>query len=425
MVGTVISNSLTKYSIAGENLWQGKSHKNVWWNSYYSRWDGLIPYDEAGGLSTQGDFYIVKDITGTPSWTTIQLEDRGSGRPTIFWDDTGKTLYCASFHDTTTEYWEIAYNSGTDAYSFSVGTSGSGETVTGIARDSGGSVNTGSLYVYPNGDVWVALFTTAGLILNRRTGGSWNGTVVNLDNTIGEGACTLNSFVNGGTTYIYVFSTEDGAIANSEYNAYYIDQDHATPFTAGNWTEDTITAQGLFSVDADNHCDSVADDSNNIYIVIKGDTGTTGETQIGVIKRTAGGTITGHTVYAQPASSADYRTRPSIAYDVTNQKLYVAYSKENTGDLDAWVVSCDLTDLDTWSAETDLFVIATRDFNNVRSPQQNFQCTNTTGLLFVAAQDAAAGGADDDDAYYSLVTIAGVAFKPYWAIKRSNLIGAR
>ena len=405
MAGVVITNSLTLFDITGENKWQGKSHVVVWWNSWQSRWDGLIPYNEAGGLPTNGHNWIIKDVTGAQTWTAHELEDRASGRCTVFWDDAGKLLHVVSFHDTTSEYWEIAYNSGTDTYSFSVGSAGAGETVTGMSRSAGDAINTGSIYKYPNGDVWVALLTNGGLILNRRTGGSWNGSVVNLDSALNGGCATLNHFVNGGTNYVYVFSTEDGAETNAEWNAYFIDEDAVAPFTAGNWTEDTIVAETEFSTESDNHVDSVRDNATeSIYIVVKTGDPTTGETLIGVLKRTAAGTYTSHEVYQKQASTADDRTRPCIALDGENGKLYVAYNKEDTGDLDAWYTTADLSDLDTWAAETELFVIATRDFGNLRSPQQNFNATPTTDLLFIAAQDAVAGD-DDDDAYYSLVTI--------------------
>ena len=406
MAGTVIANSLTLFDITGENVWTGKTHTVVWWNSWQSRWDGLIPYDEAGGLLNSGDNWIAKDVNGTVVWTAHELDDRSSARMAIFWDDAGKTLYAVGFHDTTSEYWEMTYNSGTDTYAFGVGVAGLGEDVTSISRTSGGSVNPGSIYKYPNGDVWIALLTNGGLILNRRTGGSWNGSIVNLDSALNQGAVTLNHFVNGGTNYVYVFSSEDGLETNAEWNAYFIDEDAAAPFTAGNWTEDTIVAETEFSTESDNHVDSVRDNATeSIYIVVKTGDPTTGETLIGVLKRTAAGTYTSHEVYQKQASTADDRTRPCIALDGENGKLYVAYNKQTSGDLDAWYVTADLSDLDTWAAETELFSIATRDFGNLRSPQQNFNADPTTDLLFIAAQDAVAGD-DDDDAYYSLVTIA-------------------
>ncbi len=65
MAGTVIAKSLTKLSGGGgELVWTGKSHTCVWWNSYQSRWDGVIRYDEDGGLSIGGDNWIAKDVTG-------------------------------------------------------------------------------------------------------------------------------------------------------------------------------------------------------------------------------------------------------------------------------------------------------------------------------------------------------------------------
>ena len=78
-VGAVIANSLTKYTLgSGTSDWHGKTNKSVWWNTWQSRWDGVIVYDEAGGLAVSGDHYIVKDVDGTPSWTTIEVDDRGS-----------------------------------------------------------------------------------------------------------------------------------------------------------------------------------------------------------------------------------------------------------------------------------------------------------------------------------------------------------
>ena len=399
MAGTLIANSLTKWEVIinPDKAWTGKSLKAVWWNSYQSRWDGIIPYDEAGALSSAGDHWLAKDVNGTVSWTAHELDDRSTGRATIYWDDAGKTLYVASFHNTTCEYWEMSYDSGTDAYSFSVGSARSGETITGIARQA--TSMPGSMIKVPNGDVWVAILNNSGLQLNRRTGGSWNASVVTLDAALDNGCCTLNYFVNGGTTYVWVFCGEDDAVVDAEWNAYFIDQDHASPFTAGNWTEDTVSA---VDGEADNHCDSVQDADENIYVAIKTKVTVTCDLLIGVLKRTPGGTYTTHDVYTLPAGGED-RTRPCIAIDEENDKLYVAYAEQGGGD--GFYVTADLTDLDTWAAETTIFNVASEDFDDLRSPQQDFTATPTTDLLFVAAHDVTAGG-EDEDVYHSLVTIA-------------------
>ncbi len=412
--GAWIPNSITRYDHSGEDFFQGKSYKSHWWNSYKSRWDGLIPYNESGFLHASGDHYIATDLTGTVSFAVgassaeIELEDRSSGRPTCYWDDAGKKLYVASFHDTTSEYWEISYNSTTDEYSFTVGSAGAGETITGMDRDGSGAINTGSIYVVPNGDVWVALLTLEeGLQLNRRNGGSW-GTMMVLDATLEEGIAVLAHFVDGGTTNVYVFSAEDESAANSEFNAYFIDQDHASPLTSGNWTEDTVAAQTLFSEDADNHIDLVKDDSENIYIVIKAAGSTVGHTNIGIIKRTPTGTYSGEDINTTPAASADSKSRPCIAYDKTNDKLYVAFGRQGADDDTATTyVTADLSDLTTWSSETDLFNHTDDCFANLRSPQQDFQGTDATGLLFTAPRKKAVGSAFDDDIFQSLITITG------------------
>jgi hypothetical protein len=409
-----IPNSLTEWTITGENFWQGKTHKNAWWNSYQSRWDGLIPYDEAGTLTEQGDFYIAGDITGTINWemgsgtNKIELEDRSSGRPTIYWDDTGKKLYAASFHDTTTEYWEITYNSTTDEYAFSVGTAGSGETVTGISRDSGGALHTGSMYVVPNGDVWVGLLTNSGLELNRRSGGSWNGSTVVLDATLDNGVCSINHFENAGTTYVYIFSAEDDLVTSAEFNAYYIDEDHASPMTAGNWTEDTVSAATLIGDVADNHIDTVRDSSNNIYIVGKSGTSTTGETLIYLLDRTPGGTYTAHEVTQKQASAANDRSRPCVAWDSTNDKIVIGYSKQQTGDLISWKTEADISDLDTWSADVEIFADSGNSISNLRTPQQNFAATNETGVLFIAERVIPAGDATGEDVVYNVHNIGAI-----------------
>ncbi len=391
MAGAIITGSET--ALGGP--WTGKGFTSCWWNSYQSRWDGAVPKDE--GEAT-GDNYVVKDITGTIAFTAIQLDDRGTSRICTFWDDAGKTLYAVGFHTTGSEYWEIAYNSGTDAYSYSVGADGAGEAVTGITREN--ADDSASLYVYPNGDVWVAVLNNAGLQLNRRTSGSWNGTTVNLDTGLDLGTATLNHFVDSGTTYIYVFSTEDSSVTDSEWNAYYIDQDAAAPMTAGNWTEDTIAAQTEFSVDADNHISSVRDNATEtIYIVLKLDSAIGSDTEIGLLKRTSGGTYTSHEIEDQDGAV----TRPAIALDSTNSKLYVAMHDE-AADAKVVYVTADLSDLDTWSARTDLFSLASNDFNNPRPPQQNFNATSVEDMLFVAELNAT-------NVYWSLVTIPAVGVK--------------
>lgn len=399
MAGTLIANSMTQWAgiMDSDKAWTGKSLKAVWWNSYQSRWDGLIPYEQDPPLSDSGDHWIAKDVNGTVSWTAHELEDRASGRATIYWDDAGKLLHVASFHNTTSEYWEMSYNSGTDAYSFSVGSAGSGETITGIARQT--TSMAGSMIKVPNGDVWVAILNNTGLHLNRRTAGAWNGSVVTLDSAINAGCCTLNYFVNAGTTHVYVFCSEDDLEAAAEWNAYFIDQAAADPFTAGNWTEDTISAA---DGEADNHCDSVRDSNENIYIAFKANVVAT-ETLIGVFKRTPAGTYTTHEVHPEPGGGED-RTRPCIAIEEENDKLYVAIAVQ--GSLgNGFYRTADLTDLNTWAAETELFSKASEGFDDIHSPQQDFTATPTTDLLFVAAHDTVLGG-EDEDVYHSLVTIA-------------------
>ncbi len=404
-VGTLIAGSLTNF-VTGDSDDEmiGKGYSSQWFNSHAGtsgRWDAVIAHDD--GVAA-GDFFVCKDVKGIPVYT-LELDDRTSSRPDIYWDDAARILYVASFHNVSCEYWELTYDDGTDTYSLSVGAERLGETITGIVRQQTGKI--GALYLYSNGDVWVSILNNAGLHLNRRTGGSWNGAILTLDAALDDGVVALTEFENGGTTNIYVISSEDESHASAEINAYFIDQDHVAPFVAGNWTEDPITIQGLLSTDANDHIDIVFDKVTEIiYVVLKTGNALVGEPLIAVLKRTPAGVYTAHTVSTKTGSTATDRTRPAIALDGENDELYVASSKQDTGDLPVFIVKADLADLDTWSAEELLFDLVGSEFNNVRAPQPNFNATGVTDLLFIAPRGTPPT-TNDDDLFHSLIDIAG------------------
>src|SRR5687768_934811 len=61
-------------TLGGGNQDYGKpNHSRAWYNSHRGRWDALIPKNDGG---TQGDdHYIVKDVSGSQTFTPVELEN--------------------------------------------------------------------------------------------------------------------------------------------------------------------------------------------------------------------------------------------------------------------------------------------------------------------------------------------------------------
>jgi hypothetical protein len=387
MSGSLISGSDTSSFDTitdGDKQYAGKSSRRIWLNSYQSRWDGLIPQLDVDS----SDHYVCTGIDGAPSFTAIELEHRSSGRPTIYWDDANKKLHCFSAHNTTSRFWTLDYDDVTDAYSYAVGDSVAGTggiTVTGMDRSTNSM--TMAMTKTPNGDIWV--FGIDGYVLKMQhstdDGATWETSATTLETTAGNGSVDCTYFTNGGTTYVCVFASEDDLVGGAAQYFFYIDQNHTTPTTATNWTDESSI---LPSVDAtavaDNHVCMCADSSSNIYAAFK-QGGASDQDDLKLIKRTAAGTWSG-TFEAWNDTAG--RTRPVIAVkkkdSSSDEELIIIAAV--TGD--GATVKYKTTDLDTisFSAETTIFedTEGSDAFNDPVVYQGDFVADSDSGFLVIA-----------------------------------------
>ncbi len=366
----------------------GKSRRLTWWNSYQSRWDGLLPKDDGGS----DDHYIFTGIDGTPVDTGIQLEDRSTGQPTIYWDDANKKLHCVSAHDSSFQYWTIDYNSTTDIYSFvsGQGVDGTGVTVSGLTRGSAKRDEGFGLTKTPNGYLWVFNCQNASnqiqMAYSTDSGATWS-TEITLG-TLSDRACVdATWFANGGTNYVCVFVSENGngGSAGREQRFYYIDEGNASPTTSGNWTNDSANIPAFdTSAEADDHCCMAKDSSENLYIVYKQEG--TGENDIKLITRSPTGTWGGtYEVWNDTAG----RTRPVVGIkkkdSSTDEELIVAASLTYAPRGTIVYKTTDLTTI-SFSAETTLFedTVGSDDLNDTIIYQSDFVATSDSGVFAIA-----------------------------------------
>ena len=414
MAGTEIVQSLTQYgSSPGDDALDGRSHAIVWWNAYQSRWDGVIPWDESPSPDTvRGNHYVAIGIKDNPpdygTEDTDLNEFRGSGRPTIYWDNAGKLLHVVSSHNSQFEYWRYTYDDGGDTYTMDVGLASNGEDIPGMERTATGMPI--GIIVTPNGLLWVASLSTAsGLHFNMRSAGvsgSWNGSAIVIESGISQGCTTMNYFTDSGVTNVWVFCSENDGVPNPEWNAHFLDQDDATPFATA-WTEDSWDKTGLDTENADNHCASVRL-GETILIAVKTDSTTVTNTLIGLWERLPDGTILPHNnISDYSATAADRRSRPSIAVDIFGW-VYVPYNQEQTADLNGWYKRAHISDLDTWEDEVEVFSNAGDSFTGVRTAQADFAHTPESGLMLVAERIAGSAALPGEDLWYNEVTVPNV-----------------
>ena len=142
----------------------GKPNQSrAWYNSHQDRWDALVPQDDGGPSGS--DHYLLKAVDEPPPagqlFTLLELEDRNTARTDVFWDDPNKKLYVFGSHATSSQFWRVGWDEGTDSYGLEVGIAGTGVEVPGITHSTFNRPAT--VYVSPNGGVWVAVMKNGAL----------------------------------------------------------------------------------------------------------------------------------------------------------------------------------------------------------------------------------------------------------------------
>jgi hypothetical protein len=296
----------------------------IWFNSYEDGWDALVPKSD-GGVSAS-DHYIMKDVSGNQIFTPVELEDRNSGRPDVFWDDAHKLLYVLGSHTTETKIWRVHYDDGADRYHIDPHTNG--VTVPGIAH---GSPNRpAAIYVSPNGALWVAVMTSRGLEVQQSLdgGASWMLAPINLDASASTGVVTWSHFVDGDTTHVGVFAGENaGTQRLTLFHFWHIAQ-RADPSLPSNWVHDSPELPGGSAV-ADDHVAAARDERGTLYFVAKTQGGAATDPLIILYTRTAGSVWSMYPV--TEAAEQPEQSRPSLVVDDDRAELYVFTTDTTAG----------------------------------------------------------------------------------------------
>jgi hypothetical protein len=383
MVGNLIPGSDTSsFDTISDNDkgYKGGPHRRIWSNPDHSRWDGLIPILDSGS----SDHYICTGIDGgTPSFTGIKLEYRNSGRPTTYRDNVNKKLHCFSSHNTTSRFWTLDYD---DAYTFAVGSEGAGGIeVPGMNRATNSMAM--AMTKSPNNHIWVFGMDDGVLKMQRSTdeGATWETSATILALTGGSGTVDCTHFNYNGTNYVCVYAAEDSDVSSADDFFFFIDENHAAPTTAGNWTDESSSLPAFdATAEADNHVCMAVTSGGKLGIVYKTGGGSTDD-DIKLVTRAADGAWTGS---FEVWNDSDNMTRPVIAtkkIDGANGEEFIIIAATTGG---GPTIKYKTTPVDTisFSAETTIFedTVDSDAFNDPVVYQADFVADSSSGFAVIA-----------------------------------------
>lgn len=313
MAGEHVTGTSTDGLVRETDSWGAKGdHRRIWWNSYQARWDAIVCEDQSN------EWHIYTDVTGTPA-QHADIDGRGSAKPTIEWDDPGKTLHVVFGHISDSQYYNVSYDSGTDTYSVPAGVStGTNYHDTGNNANDLGGDHAESLLLASDGSLWVAVIQSNTLQVTRSEdgGSSWEAVedlATGLTATAGQ--TTLVELDNAGTPEVHLLAVENDGGGKHFFT---IDRDAAT-IDSSNWTDNSSNIPAYGS--SDDHLSSAV--YNNVaYFATKNEETVSGEPFIIILERTAGGVWTEYTGYNVP-SSGDDPSRPAISIDTENEELHL------------------------------------------------------------------------------------------------------
>lgn len=381
LVSGLIVGSDTSTILNPDSYGKPNQHR-IWYNGYQNRWDALVPKND-GGVSAS-DHYIMKDVPGSQTFTSVELEDRNFARPDVFWDDAGRKLYVLGSQSAASEFWQVSYNNLTDSYGIAPNVNGI--TVPGIIHsgDGSGGDRPATLYVSPDGGVWVAVKNNALQIQYSGDGGAtWMPSPITLDNSAIVGVTTWIDFINQGRTFVGVFAAENGeSNVATKFSFWYIDQT-ADPSISSNWIDDSSNIPAPFGVEnSDDHVSAARDLDENVYFVVKTEGGNPTDPVIKLYRRTPGGTWSRFKV--TEAQEVSEQTRPSIVIDDENSEIYI-YTTDTFGG-NGSRLKAGLNSLGDLAANnfTTLFGRSDGIFNDLITPRQSVNSTSASGIVVMA-----------------------------------------
>ena len=254
---------------------------------------------------TLGKWHLWKKNGST--WTqSIQFTDNEKSRPDCYLDDQNGKLYIFISHTSRTLILRLSYVEGswTPDKGFPV-------EIPDFDFSSG---NPASFTRDTQGVLWAFLISASQLVsINSADDGfTWSQhaaikTGLNDD----SGLTDAVRFKIAGVPYVGVVYAENTS-PNSIYGFLY----HKDGDASAAWVDETGAITQFFGTEADDHISAISDTSGNIYVVTKTDGGGSTVASNGFLKRDAAGWHTFH------LNNDDGWTRPTVAYDETNEEIY-------------------------------------------------------------------------------------------------------
>ena len=374
---TVIAGVSTAGLTAPSDRWIKPVASAIWWNDDAQRWDGVLPRGN-------GEHWLVTGFTdATPTFVT-RLDANGQSRPDIAWNEATNDLFVHFTSTSTPTMTRLRYSSG--AYTVVTGP----VPVPGMRVDDIASVgdnnHPSTIYQTPNGDLWVAVLYLGNLNLQRSRdlGATWLPAPIVVDATISSngGIVAMTDIVQGGTTQLLVFATENVA---GRWLVYRINQNATNlsnpPGGPTNWTNESDNLPAwIGSERSDDHL-SVRSYNNRVYVGFKTEgADDPNEPLMGLLVRQPGGTWTRYTSFFTDDGSRE--SRPGVVIDETNQDVYLFYGMINSPRAGAYkrVPISSLGSLAT-ATETQVFTQADHSDGVVTSRQT---VTSASNLAVVA-----------------------------------------
>ena len=372
-----------------------KPESKLWFND--GLWWGSI-WDDA----TQ-DFWIYQLNPATDSWvkTAARLDDRKGTRADTLWD--GTKLYVASQLQSDSasagsnpaRLYRFSYDSGSKTYTNDAGGTNAFATIrTGskletlvIAKDSVGTL--WATWTQPSGSNRLVFtnHTIGGNDANWSTGVAIPATGIPAAamTTSSDDISSIVSFKQDAThNAVGVFWSNQAT--DRDYLAVHIDGAADTA-----WTDETALApSGSNAAPADDHINLKADSTGRVYAVVKNSNDTSGQPEIELLRRPAGGGSWSESV----VSTGNTHTRPIVLLDESANTIHVFLTGPTPPDTTG--VSGGTIFEKTSSMGTISFVAGTgtariRDdlsprTNNPTSTKQNV--TAASGIVVLASDDS-------------------------------------
>lgn len=389
VVGTMslISNSDVSTLDGLDNTASGINAKphNVrsWWNAAQNRFDGIVYKDDSG--SSASDAYIVTDLHGSPSFTSVEVATRNTERVDArFVGDRVHVFRFYSGASGDSRYTGVDYNSSTDTYSIAtennINVSGM-TTDTGASGAVGDTRRPGGMCVDSLGQIWATVFRTSGLMVTRSTddGATWS-TVVELGSYTGPGIATITPFEHSGTEYVCIIAVADGAAGGARYS--WVIDVASGAITSGNWTNESSNMPGFIGDETGDDHLCVRAFNNTLFAATKNEGGSSGDPQQSLLVRTAAGVWSHYTALEYGADvNDDLPTRPCIAIlETTEQLIYLIQDTAGAGSPptgrgtgNCYMKTAELSNLSALKGSSEVLVFdnaSDQDFVNMHTPAE-------------------------------------------------------